>query len=147
MNCVYTSPPSLKCPSGLRKSLVRRGCTLYNLCSVHTIIEDCESDCLRNTFRCRTGQIWSGGSLLAGRSACPGNAPAQVEIFFEKILGNIFGKTPTFALTRRGLHTSSNELEVMAKITTFLVVFVAIFCGWPCLLHFMAGEPKYSSSC
>ena len=28
----------------------------------------------------------------------------------------------------------------MAKITTFLVVFVAIFCGWPCLLHFMAGE-------
>ena len=34
---------------------------------------------------------------------------------------------------------SSPELLVMAKITTFLVVFVAIFCGWPCLLHFMAG--------
>ena len=52
----------------------------------------------------------------------------------------------TFAWIRRGLHTSSNELEVMAKITTFLVVFVAIFCGWPCLLHFMAGEARYSSS-
>ena len=53
-------------------------------------------------------------------------------------------KTSTSAWNRRGLHTSSNELEVMAKITTFLVVFVAIFCGWPCLLHFMAGETKYS---
>ena len=57
------------------------------------------------------------------------------------LLGN-----PKHAWTRRGLHTSSNELEVMAKITTFLVVFVAIFCGWPCLLHFMAGEAIYSSS-
>ena len=46
---------------------------------------------------------------------------------------------------RRGVHTSGNELEVMAKLTTFLVVFVAIFCGWPCLLHFMAGRTKYSS--
>ena len=35
---------------------------------------------------------------------------------------------------RRGM-----ELEHMARITTFLIIFVSIFCGWPCLLHFMAG--------
>ena len=34
------------------------------------------------------------------------------------------------------------ELEHMARITTFIIVFVSIFCGWPCLLHFMAGFAK-----
>ena len=31
------------------------------------------------------------------------------------------------------------ELEHMARITTFIITFISIFCGWPCLLHFMAG--------
>mgnify|MGYP001316024903 FL=1 len=34
------------------------------------------------------------------------------------------------------------ELEHMARITTFIIVFISIFCGWPCLLHFMAGFAK-----
>ena len=33
-------------------------------------------------------------------------------------------------------------LEHMARITTFIIVFISIFCGWPCLLHFMAGFAK-----
>ena len=32
-----------------------------------------------------------------------------------------------------------NRLEHSARITTFIITFVSIFCGWPCLLHFMAG--------
>ena len=34
------------------------------------------------------------------------------------------------------------ELEHMARITTFIITFISIFCGWPCLLHFMAGFAK-----
>ena len=34
------------------------------------------------------------------------------------------------------------EVEHMARITTFIIVFISIFCGWPCLLHFMAGFAK-----
>ena len=37
---------------------------------------------------------------------------------------------------------SDRELEHMARITTFIIVFISIFCGWPCLLHFMAGFAK-----
>ena len=39
-------------------------------------------------------------------------------------------------------HRGSRELEHMARITTFIIVFISIFCGWPCLLHFMAGFAK-----
>ena len=39
-------------------------------------------------------------------------------------------------------HHGDRELEHMARITTFIIVFISIFCGWPCLLHFMAGFAK-----
>ena len=83
-----------------------------------------------------SGQVWSGGGVVAGWPSRPWHAPPQVGgLPPPKVWASHLEPPP-----RRGLHTSGNELEVMAKITTFLVVFVAIFCGWPCLLHFMAGE-------
>ena len=35
---------------------------------------------------------------------------------------------------------TSNEHP--AKVMTFMVVFASVFCGWPCLLHCMAGFAK-----
>ncbi len=38
------------------------------------------------------------------------------------------------------LEAAANEHP--AKVMTFMVVFVSVFCGWPCLLHCMAGVAK-----
>ena len=38
--------------------------------------------------------------------------------------------------------TVATSNEHPAKVMTFMVVFVSVFCGWPCLLHCMAGFAK-----
>ncbi|XP_023338213.1 uncharacterized protein LOC111708931 [Eurytemora carolleeae] len=35
-----------------------------------------------------------------------------------------------------------SPVEQSAEIMTFMVVFVSVFCGWPCLLHCMDGFAK-----
>ena len=43
----------------------------------------------------------------------------------------------------RELHLrTKGDFSFPPRITTFIIVFISIFCGWPCLLHFMAGFAK-----